>query len=227
MEPSDDYGAVLKASYGDFGYHRVIGILQSGKFTSFGTKLLGSISVARNNKFKGPGEISKQQYNLRVYQPLGGKDFISIAGHFNRNRNNFYRNLTIPQVAADYANDGKLQYDNNQFCARPTGNAATPQNEGNTSQPSTAVPTNLVTLTGLDTSCTNYYGVRINPSDTGNVRINAKFTLSDKLTLTVDPSFQYVLANGGGFTTLAETDPRARGSVPGQFQRRRHLWKFW
>ncbi len=216
MEPSDDYGAVLKASYGDFGYHRVIGILQSGKFTSFGTKLLGSISVARNNKFKGPGEIAKQQYNLRVYQPLGGKDFISIAGHFNRNRNNFYRNLTIPQVAADYANDGKLQYDNNQFCARPTFGPGA-QTEANTSQPSTAVPTNLVTLTGLDTSCTNYYGVRVNPSDTGNVRINAKFSVTDKLTLTVDPSFQYVLANGGGFSTMSERDARARGAAPGQY----------
>jgi iron complex outermembrane recepter protein len=212
MVPSKDMGGVLKASYGDFGYHRVIGILQSGEFTNFGTRMFGSIAVARNNKFKGPGGLEKQQYNIRVYQPLSGNDFISIGGHFNRNRNNFYRNLNLAQIAADFR-DGRYDYDNNAQCARPTFVRGTAQTEANFAQPSTSVPTNLTTLTGLDTSCTNYYGLRINPSDTGNVRINAKFSLSDSLTLTVDPSFQYVLANGGGFSTISETDARVRGAA--------------
>jgi iron complex outermembrane recepter protein len=219
MVPSEEMGAMLKASYGTFDHHRVIGVLQSGEFTSFGTRLFGSISVAGNNKFKGPGKISKQQYNLRVYQPLAGNDFISIGGHFNRNRNNFYRNLNLAQINADFR-DGRFDYDNNAVCTRPTFVNGTAQSEAATNQPSTAIPTNLTTLTGLDTSCTNYYGVRINPSDTGNVRINGKFSLSDSLTFTVDPSFQYVLANGGGFTTMSETDARVRGAAgptgPGQ-----------
>jgi len=217
MEPTDDMGGIIKASYGDFGYHRVLGVLQSGEFTSFGTKLFGSASYATNKKFRGVGGISKQQYNLRVYQPLGGNDFIAIGGHFNRNRNNFYRNLNLAQIQADYFTDGKANYDNNAFCARPTFVGGTAQSEANFSQPSTAVPTTPLRLTGLDTSCTNFHGVRINPSDTGNIRINSKFELTDKLTLTVDPSFQYVLANGGGFSTLSERDARARGALPNQY----------
>jgi iron complex outermembrane recepter protein len=212
MVPSKEMGAILKASYGSFDHHRVIGILQSGEFTNFGTRLFGSISKAGNNKFKGPGKIDKQQYNLRIYQPLSGNDFISIGGHFNRNRNNFYRNLNLAQINADFR-DGRLDYDNNPLCARATFVRGTAQSDNATPQPSTAVPTNLTTLTGQDTSCTNYYGLRINPSDTGNVRINAKFSLSDSLTLSVDPSFQYVLANGGGFSTISETDARVRGLV--------------
>ena len=35
---------------------------------------------------------------------------------------------------------------------------------------------------------------------------------ADGLLLTVDPSYQYVLANGGGSTTLAENSPRAKGA---------------
>jgi iron complex outermembrane recepter protein len=212
MVPSTEMGGVLKASYGDFGYHRVIGILQSGEFTSFGTRMFGSIAVARNDKFKGPGGLDKQQYNLRLYQPLSGNDFVSIAGHFNRNRNNFYRNLTLAQIGADFR-DGRFDYDNNAQCARPTFVGGTAQTEANFAQPSTSIPTSLTTLTGLDASCTNFYGVRINPSDTGNVRINAKLSLSDSLTLTVDPSFQYVLANGGGFATISETDSRVLGAA--------------
>jgi iron complex outermembrane receptor protein len=60
--------------------------------------------------------------------------------------------------------------------------------------------------------CSNYYNVRINPSNTGNIRGQSRFTLSDSLILTVDPSFQYVLANGGGTFTLAENSRRAKGA---------------
>ncbi|MEZ5953300.1 MAG: TonB-dependent receptor [Hyphomonas sp.] len=48
----------------------------------------------------------------------------------------------------------------------------------------------------------------INPSDTGNIRMQGKFTLSPKLVLTVDPSVQYVRANGGGSSNTSETDVR-------------------
>lgn len=52
----------------------------------------------------------------------------------------------------------------------------------------------------------------INPSNTGNIRGQSRFTLSDSLILTVDPSFQYVLANGGGTGTFSETDPQLIGN---------------
>jgi len=58
----------------------------------------------------------------------------------------------------------------------------------------------------------NFYGLRINPSNTGNIRGQSRFSLGDSVTLTVDPTFQYVMANGGGSQTIRETDPRLQGS---------------
>ncbi len=209
--PTEEPGAMLQGSVGDFDYTRVFAKLETGRLTSFGTKIFVAGSLTRYDKFKGPGEISKKQFNARLYQPIGDSgDFISVAGHYNQNRNNFYRNLTLAQARTDFADNGNFDYDNNAFCARATPNAATPQNEntgnGSVPQTSTAIPG------PVDTSCTNYFGLRINPSNTGNIRINSKFTLAEGLTLTVDPSFQYVLANGGGFSTIAENSPIVRGA---------------
>lgn len=53
----------------------------------------------------------------------------------------------------------------------------------------------------------------INPSNTGNLRIMSSWDLSDEITLTVDPSYQFVLANGGGAANWAETDAQLRGNT--------------
>jgi len=52
----------------------------------------------------------------------------------------------------------------------------------------------------------------INPSDTGNVRGLSSWDLTDNITLTVDPSFQFVMANGGGVQAWSETDLQLRGN---------------
>src|SRR6202008_4520228 len=39
-----------------------------------------------------------------------------------------------------------------------------------------------------------------------------KFSLTDNLTLTFDPSFFYTLANGGGGFSTSESDPRLKGT---------------
>ncbi len=53
----------------------------------------------------------------------------------------------------------------------------------------------------------------INPSNTGNIRILSSWDISDTVKLTVDPSFQYVLANGGGAANWAESDAQIRGGT--------------
>lgn len=53
----------------------------------------------------------------------------------------------------------------------------------------------------------------INPSDTGNVRLLSSWDISDEITLTVDPSYQYVMANGGGAANWSETDLQLRGNT--------------
>ena len=52
--------------------------------------------------------------------------------------------------------------------------------------------------------CGAEFDRRYNPSNTGNIRGASRFTLMDGLVLTVDPSFQYVKANGGGNEELEE-----------------------
>lgn len=52
----------------------------------------------------------------------------------------------------------------------------------------------------------------INPSDTGNIRIKSKWVINDKLTLTIDPSFQYTTALGGSTGTISESSAQIMGS---------------
>ena len=258
--PSNDFGIRATAGVGDWDYYRFFGKVDTGEFTSFGTKAWFSASRAHNDKFKGPGEINKWQYNGRVYQPVGSNgDFVSLAGNFNKSRNNFYRNPSItdlrgilgaseipatpsqnpagtflPTAANPYLigylngnqEDAVSDFDNLFTCNRLTPGAGT-QNDGGGTGPNGTGPNAPNLPTPLDgganygsnqnnplqaASCTNYYNVRVNPSNTGNIRGQSKFTLADGIILTVDPSYQYVLAHGGGSTTLAENSRRAKGA---------------
>ncbi|MDO7844071.1 TonB-dependent receptor [Sphingomonas immobilis] len=215
--PSDTLSASATAAYGDNNYTRAFGLIQTGVFTSFGTKAFASASVARNDKFKGPGEISKQQFNLGIYQPIGSNgDFIRVSGNYNNNRNAFYRNPNVGDLRS-LAGGATIP-------AIPVNAAGTPF-AGFASAPIT-IPTNLSqsqrdAVLGFEYAAictapctnTNYQGVRINPSNTGSARLNSRFTATDKLTFFVDASYQYTLANGGGSSLLAENSARAKGSL--------------
>lgn len=211
--PGREFGARVVGSVGSHDYTRIFGMIDTGELTSFGTRAFISASNARNDKFKGPGEIDKQQYNARIYQPLGNNgDFLSVSGHYNENRNNFYRNPSINDIRT-LLGATNIPANNAATAANPIviGGFTDAQNETifNFENDATCVSANR-TFAG----CSNYYNVRINPSDTGNIRGNSRFTLADNLILTVDPSYQYTLANGGGTFTLAENSLRARGGTP-------------
>jgi iron complex outermembrane receptor protein len=189
--PRDDFGVILKGSVGDFNYFRVFGMIDTGQMTSFGTKAFLAASDTDYEKFRGPGNIHKTQYNARVYQPIRGNgDFISLAAHFNRNRNNSYNSGT----AADYF--ANREFDNIDTCVRDAPTSGSVDNES----------------IGAAATCTNYFNLRINPSNTGNVRGSMKFTLADGLIFTMDPGYQYTLANGGGTGTIAENSTQLRGA---------------
>ncbi|MBX3479269.1 MAG: TonB-dependent receptor, partial [Caulobacter sp.] len=197
-KPGTEMGGIFTASVGSFNYGRVFGLFDTGEFTPFGTRAYVAASYQKYDKFKGPGDLEKKQINGRIYQPIGDNgDFVSLAVHYNENRNNFYRNITLAQFKAtpDLENDRK--------CIFPTPVNGTAQNYGTQSS---VVTYNGVTIN--NTSCTNFFELRNNPSNTGNIRGQSKFTLSDNLILTIDPSFQYVLANGGGYTAVSERDDR-------------------
>jgi iron complex outermembrane receptor protein len=191
-KPKVDMGGALTLQAGTENFRRVFGRFDTGKVGPFGTTAYLTFASATNDLFKtegglkAPGGIDKKQVNGRIYQDLGGGDFISVMFNYNENRNNFIRRATLAQFNTNTV----PVYDSS--CIRPSASGAA----GGTAQ--------------VDTTCSNFYRNNINPSNTGNIRGQSSFTLSDNLRLTVDPSFQYVMANGGGRTVFKETDAQLR-----------------
>jgi iron complex outermembrane recepter protein len=195
--PTQDPQVQVVSSLGEFNFGRVFLRADTGAFGPWGTTAYTSISYVNYDKFKGPGEMEKLQFNGRLYQDLGDGNFASISAHYNRNRNDFYNNFITP---AQFASGTYLE--NDISCFRPVGVNGTVQNEGTGS---TRILSNGTTALG---SCTNYHGLRINPSNTGNVRGQFSYGLTDNLRFTFDPAYQFVMANGGGFTLASERDDR-------------------
>ncbi|HLO19215.1 MAG TPA: TonB-dependent receptor [Sphingomicrobium sp.] len=218
--PTDQLGVTADGSLGSFGFKRIFGMIETGQFTPFGTKAWFAASRNTYDMWRGDGKIKKWQVNGKIYQPLGGNgDFVSLAGHYNQNRNNNYNNPNLtdlrslfgttvvpsspaefPVEVGDYTNDQWHVIDNIAYASdcgtRAPGVKGTAQ---------------------VDPGCgVNYLGTQINPSNTGNVRGQSRFTLTDGLVLTVDPTFQYVLADGGSQSVvMKETDELLRQGVAG------------
>jgi iron complex outermembrane receptor protein len=196
--PEDEFGGMAKFSAGDDSYTRWFLRTDTGEFGPWKTKAFFTASLQDYDKFKGPGELEKRQINGRIYQDLGDGDFVSLAFHGNRNRNDFLRNLSKVQIARS-----GFRFDQLDTCLRAPTRPNVADNDGMVAQ---GDPDNSM-------SCTNYFNVRQNPSDTANIRGQASFGITDSLRWTFDPNFQYVLANGGGYTLVPENDRRLRGAT--------------
>jgi iron complex outermembrane receptor protein len=221
-KPDHNFGVMMSGSAGDFDFMRVFAKVETGDLTASGTRAFVSASQATNRiPYNNYGKINKKQLNAKIFQPLGGNDFISISGHYNENRNNFFgsvplrtdltqslTNSAIRIVGPNSSNRFPLTrierfYNINYPCttavARPglvDAPAAAPANQA---------------------SCGTDFDRRYNPSNTGNIRVQARFSLTDNLVLNVEPSYQYVKANGGGTVTgnegLRDINP-AGGTTP-------------
>uniref|UniRef100_UPI00312029B6 TonB-dependent receptor n=1 Tax=Erythrobacter sp. TaxID=1042 RepID=UPI00312029B6 len=202
-EPSDEFGITSTITVGDVFaegnpvtdrdriYMRGFVMVDTGDFTGIGTKAFFSASYTRyNNPFNNYGTNEKQQYNGRIWQDIGDNgDFIAVAGHYNQNRNNFFGSFRLTDFPT--TKEDRF-YDINFPCQVDTPEAG---------------------VADRPNSCGTEFDRRYNPSNTGNIRGTSRFTLSDGLTLTVEPSYQYVKANGGGTTTGYETS-RTVGGQP-------------
>jgi iron complex outermembrane receptor protein len=172
-KPTDEFGGVFEAQLGDGNFRRFFGVIDTGKIGPFGTSAWFSYADAINDVFNGPGKIHKKQINARIYQPIGDNgDFISLIANYNENRNNFINRMSLAQFQAGTG----IGY-SRATCSRPTPVAGTAQ---------------------IDTNAGTCYKYNINPSNTGNIRGQSLFHLGENVILTVDPSIQYTLANGGG-----------------------------
>ena len=219
--PTDEFGARLQGSAGDYKFFRIFGLLNTGVFTPFGTKAWLSASHAENDVvFNNFGKIDKAQYNGRIYQPIGSNgDFISVAGNYNVNRNNFFGsaplrqdNNVLTQVTSGVVN-GVTATPQNPILV--TGAVRTPGTGSNNRFPNSRdeLPYSVARCTVLNgvngrndvpNTCGTSFDERYNPSNTGSIRVNSRFTLAPGLILTVDPSYQYTKANGGGTVRAQE-----------------------
>jgi iron complex outermembrane receptor protein len=204
--PYETFNARIQGSYGWFNggnYFRTFGVVDTGVFTPFGTRAFGSASMATNDNVYGHrGKIYKQQYNASVYQPLGGNgDFIMLAVHYNQNRNNFFGSIPLRT---------DLTQSSTNSAPRVVGSDATnrfPLTKAERNYTVARCQINTVARPGvadLANTCGSAFEERLNPSDTGNVRAQSRFTLAEHLVLTIDPSFQWVKANGGGTVVAQE-----------------------
>lgn len=199
INPKQKMEGTVALSAGGNDYRRAFGVLHTGALGPWGTRAFIAASSTKYDKFKGPGDLDKKQFNAFVRQDFDNGNFVKLGLHWNRNRNTFYRTTS----AANYALYGR-NYDYVAACNRDAPTAGVADNDGATPVPN--APGLLASDNPANPSaCSNYYGVRINPSDTGNIRMQSLWHLGERLTFTVDPSLQYTLANGGGSTTVRET----------------------
>ncbi|MBW8302916.1 MAG: TonB-dependent receptor [Brevundimonas sp.] len=205
--PATEFGGWGQVSFGDFDYRRYMFLVDTGEFGPWGTSAWFAASFQEYDKFKGLGDLAKQQYNARIYQPIGDNgDFIALSGHYNENRNNNYNGPNL-RTATGFCDVAQTIVCEDQVETDPRGWEVDFDTEY-------TAPTFRNGVADNDSNGSGFYGLRVNPSNTGNIRGNSRFTLKDNLVLTVDPSFQYVLANGGTQqAVLSETDALLRGSV--------------
>jgi len=196
--PDKDFGVMLSGSAGEFDFMRVFGKVETGEFTPWGTRAFFAASTASNrNPFNNYGRVDKKQYNAKLYQPIGDNgDFVAISGHYNVNRNNFFGSLPL-------RNDTTQSVSNT--APRVVGSGTSNRFPANSDEreylinyPCSTTAPAIAGTADAATTCGTEFDRRYNPSNTGNIRINSRFTLMEGLVLTVDPSFQYVKANGGG-----------------------------
>lgn len=201
-----NFGVRAEVAGGSSNFQRYYGTVESGEIGPWGTRMWVSGLYTTNDLFrpkyspiKPEGKIEKKQFNARIDQDFGEIGEASLIFNYNENRNNFINRISLATfqrhgVTAAGLPDTSLVAPTT--CVRPTPTAGVAD----------------VDNSGAFTCPSSYYDFSINPSNTGNIRGLSKWNLGNGLTLTVDPSFQYVLANGGGAQVFAETDPQLRGN---------------
>ena len=202
--PTKEMGGLVNISLGEYDYRRFFGMFDFGEFTPWGTRAFVSASTSKyDNPYNNYGKLNRQQYNAKVWQPIGSNgDFVAIAGRYNQDRNHFFgtnplrwdttrlvNGVVVPRVNGSGTdnrfplNTHDREYDINYPCLVDAPEAGVADSAN---------------------SCGTEFDRRSNPSNSVNIRGNSKVSLTEKLTLTVDPSFQYTKANGGGTDTARE-----------------------
>jgi iron complex outermembrane receptor protein len=203
---AEKFGVRAEVGAGSDDFRRYYATVETGRFGPWGTKAWFSALYTRNDLFKPhdsplspEGKIQKSQFNARIDQEFGDVGQASLMFHYDKNRNNFINRInldTFNRRGRTTANAPDTSIVAPTSCLRPAPG-----------------PGAQVDNSGAFLCSSSFYDFTINPSNTGNIRGLSSWNLSDSLTLTLDPYFQYVLANGGGAQVFPENDPQLRGNT--------------
>lgn len=190
MTPTHEFGARMVGTVGENDKMRIFGQINTGDLTESGLRAWFAASRDTYTPLWGGfGKVQKTQVNGKIYQPLGDNgDFISISGHYNWNRNNNASDWALSTTSGMPLTKAERDAYTVARCQTTVG----------VHESATSYPVSGYTDPDAMNSCGTSYEYGYNPSNTGNIRINSRFTLNDKMVLTIDPSFQVVSANGGG-----------------------------
>ncbi|HEX5182787.1 MAG TPA: TonB-dependent receptor [Allosphingosinicella sp.] len=194
--PTDDFHVRLQSSVGSYDYFRMFGLIDTGTFTSIGTKAWLAASHEENtNPFQRTSSTDKYQYNGKIYQPIGSHgDFIWLGINWNHNING---NFSSVPLRTDLTQDDTVNT-NPRVVGSGSGNRfpLTKAERNYTLAPCQVAQGHFGKADSPNT-CGTAFDYSFNPSDNGNIRMNSRFTLADNLFLTVDAGYQFVKANGG------------------------------
>ena len=189
-------------SGGNDNYKRGFLRVDTGEWGDSGTNAFFAASYQKYDKFKGPGDLEKKQFNAVFRQDFENENFIQLGLHYNENRNAFYRTASDASFTS-YGRELRLPRHLHARCAHIAGGAVDNEN----AQPGTdATPTLLNSRQPGESrraapttrACAS---TRRTPATSACSRSGISAT---SVRLTFDPSWQYTLANGGG-TSLTES----------------------
>jgi iron complex outermembrane receptor protein len=204
--PEQSFGVHGSAGFGSYNYQRVYAEVDTGAIGPTGLRAYLAINGASLDKYKGEGYINRRGVDFRVYQPLSGTSFVSLAGSWVRNRPDFYESGSRAQLAT-YGNN----FDWNTVWIAPTIRSGVADVVAAQLTPAATLAAGLPLSAQQQGNNTQYWALHPNPVDFATIRGSSLFQLRDNLTFTFDPSFFYTLANGGGSTAISECDKRLLG----------------
>jgi iron complex outermembrane receptor protein len=183
-DPTDQMHARVQGSLGSFAFHRFFGVFDTGAFTPFGTKAFVAASDQRDhNPFDSSAKIHKIQLNGKVYQPLGGDNFVSVNAFYVRNRGQRFNDLTLD----------KFPTSSSHTSLKPPACTET-----------VPVPGAQDKANGCGLAANGYFGYGFNPANIFRLHLNSRFTVAPGVILTLEPNYEHTEANGGGAVTATE-----------------------
>jgi len=217
--PPKTMGFIVQPTVGSNDFTRYYAEGDSGEVGPWGTRMYLAFNYDHANKWVGGGDLMKEGLDARIYQPLKGSDFVSLAASYTVEHNFFYDTSSPAQFDQAALGIGKNNLDYNSVWVPPTARAGVVD----TPPFGTGPAINKGSTPGLEQGNDpfggglegNYWALHPNPVIFGTIRGTSKFSVNDRLTLTFDPSFFYTLANGGGAFSTSEKDPRLIGSKVG------------